>query len=214
MIRTIIVDDHEIIRKGFTKIIDKESDICIVGEAKNASDALRLINEKECDVLILDITMPGKSGYDLLKDLKISHPEIKTLILSIHPEDQFAIRALKLNAAGYINKACNPDELLMAIRRIAEGRKYISQTLAEQIAGDYGSDKNVNELLSEREFEVFLLIARGRTISEAAKHLSLSISTITTYRTRILEKLQLKSNAEIIYYAIKHKFVDVNNDSD
>ncbi|MFQ5709252.1 MAG: response regulator [bacterium] len=210
MIEILIADDHVLIREGFQKLIEQEIGMSVVAKAENAAEVLDFTRENQCDVIVLDISMPGKSGFDLLKELKQQHPRIKVLILSMHPEDRFAIRALKSGAAGYITKESASEELIKAIRKVYDGGKYISQTLAEKLAFelDIATDKALHEQLSDREFQVFQLIGAGKTTNEIASKLSLSSSTVNTYRKRILEKTNLQSNAEIIHYAIRNKLVD------
>ncbi len=209
MIKIMIADDHILIREGLKKIIGKEMDMSIVGEAKNAAEVGTLLKSKTCDVLVLDITMPGKSGLDLLTELKEIAPEVKVLILSMHPEDQFAIRALKLSAYGYITKESAPEELVRAIRKVADGRRFISEDLAEKMATELSTDSETlgHKILSDREFQIFQLIAAGKKIGEIAEQLCLSKSTVTTYKHRILEKMYLKSDAEIIHYAMRHNLM-------
>lgn len=209
MIKIMIADDHILIREGLKKIIGKEMDMSISGEAKNAAEVLSLLKSKSCDVLVLDITMPGKSGLDLLSELKEIAPEVKVLILSMHPEDQFAIRALKLSAYGYITKESAPEELVRAIRKVADGRRFISEDLAEKMATELSSDSEMpgHKTLSDREFQIFQFIAAGKKIGDIAQQLCLSKSTVTTYRHRILEKMYLKSDAEIIHYAMRHNLI-------
>ena len=182
----------------------------VAGEAKNAAEVLDFLREKECDVIVLDINMPGKSGLDLLKELKDMNTKIKVLILSMHPEDRFAVRALKTGASGYITKESAPEELVKAIHKVYDGRRYVSNSLAEKLAFDLeaGSEKALHEKLSDREFQVMQLIGTGKTIIEIADALSLSHSTVNTYRQRILEKMDMRSNAELIYYVIKNNLVD------
>lgn len=210
MIKILIVDDHYLIREGFKKLIDREVGMSVAGEAENASEVLNFLNENQCDVVVLDINMPGRSGLDLLKDLREFHPEIRVLILSIQPEERFATRALRTGAGGYITKESAADELVKAIRKIHDGGKYVSQTLAEKMAFDLAGDstKPLHENLSDREFQVFQMIGAGKSMNEISQELSLSLSTINTYRTRILEKMNLGSNADIIHYAIKNNLVD------
>ena len=210
MIKIFIADDHLLIREGFKKFIDKEVDMTVVGEAQNAAEVHEFLNHEECDVIVLDINMPGKSGLDLLAELKDMNLKSKILILSMHPEDRFAVRALKLGASGYITKESAPDELIKAIHKVNEGRKYVSSILAEKLAFEIGSDldKALHEKLSGREFQILQMIGLGKTITMIADELSLSQSTVNTYRQRILEKMNLHSNAELIYYAIKNNLVD------
>jgi DNA-binding NarL/FixJ family response regulator len=210
MIRVFIADDHALIREGFKKILSHENDISILGEAGNAAETIRFIEKNKCDVLILDINLPDKSGLDIIKEIKNLKPSVNILILSMHPEDRFAIRALKAGASGYLSKETAADELVKAIRKVQGKGKYISGSLAEKLAFDLQSksDKPVHELLSDREFQVMRLIASGKTMSEIADHLSLAVTTISTYRARILDKLNLSSNAELIYYAISNNLLD------
>ncbi len=210
MIRIIIVDDHFLIREGFKNIINTEVDMKIVGQAENAAEAMKLIRETEFDVLALDISMPDRTGLDLLKDIKNLKPDIKILILSMHPEDRFALRAIKSGAHGYITKESAPQELVKAIRKVTEGRKYISETLGERLAGELmvETEKALHESLSDREFQVLCKIGEGKTVTQIADELSLSISTVNTYRIRILDKLKVNSNAGIIHYAVKNNLIE------
>jgi len=210
MINILIADDHYLVREGFKKLINREVDMTIPAEAATGPDVLEKLAEEEIDVVVLDINMPGKSGLDLLKDLRDNYHHIKILILSMQPEDRFAIRLLKSGASGYITKESAPDELVKAIRKVYNGGKYISSTLAEKLAFDIDIDteKPLHENLSDREFQIFELIGAGKSIAEIARELSLSQSTVHTYRTRVLEKMKMHSNAEIIHYAIKNKLVD------
>jgi two-component system invasion response regulator UvrY len=210
VIKIVIADDHSFLRMGIKKTINDEVDFKIVGEASNAAEAISVIRETEADVAIIDISMPGKSGLDILKDLKSQKIKIKVLILSMHPEDRFAIRALKSGAAGYLTKESAPDELVKAIRTILTGRKYVSSELAEKLAdllsGD--SDKLPHEQLSDREYDVFMMIAGGMKAQEIAEKLSISVHTVNTYRARILEKMSLGSNVELTHYAMHNKLID------
>lgn len=210
MINILIADDHFLVREGFKKLIKREVDMNVVAEAKDGLEALSKLNEQEIDVAVLDINMPGKSGLDTLRDIKEFHPHLKVLILSIQPEDRFAIRLLKSGASGYITKESAPDELVKAIRKVHSGGKYVSSTLAEKLAFDLDIDteRPLHEKLSDREFQIFELIGAGKAIAEIAGELNLSQSTIHTYRTRILDKMNMKTNAEIIHYAIKNNLVD------
>lgn len=210
MIRILIADDHYLIREGFQKLIKQEMGMCLVAEAQNGAEVLDFVRESECDVIVLDINMPGRSGLDLLRELKDRFPRVKVLILSMNPEDRFAIRALKAGASGYITKESAPDELVKAIRKVYDGGKYVSHTLAEKLAFrlDEAHDKPLHENLSDREFQVLQRMGEGKTLHEIAEELSLGLSTISTYRTRILEKMNLRSSAEIIHYAIKNHLVD------
>jgi len=210
MIRIFITDDHSLIREGLKKIINDEKDISIIGEAGNAKDTMSFVLSKNIDILILDLNLPDKSGLDLLKELKSLKPELKILILSMHPEDRFAMRVLRAGASGYITKESVGEELVRAIRKVYNGGKYVSESLAEMLAIEIqgGGDKPIHEILSDREFQVLQMIASGKTLAEISEALSLAVTTISTYRARVLEKLNLHSNAELIHYAITNKLLD------
>jgi two-component system, NarL family, invasion response regulator UvrY len=209
MIRIIIVDDHTVVRRGLKQILSEESDMSVVGEAYNAQEMLALVRKQQCDVIVADISMPGRSGLDVLKELKQDRPKLPVLVLSMHPEDQYAVRALKLGASGYMTKESAPEELVKAIRKVVSGGRYVSPSLAEKLALDLAvdTDRSPHETLSEREHQVFTMIARGKTVKEIADELALSVKTISTYRTRILEKMGMKNNAELIHYAISNRLV-------
>ena len=207
MLKILVVDDHPVVRRGLKQILTEEADIVVVGEAQNSSEVFDLVRTHDWDAVLLDITMPGRGGLDILKELKRKHPKLPVLILSMHPEDQYAVRALKEGAAGYMNKECAPDELIGAIRKIVRGGKYVSPTLAEKLAFMMDSQTPLHDSLSTREFQVLLMFASGKTLSQIAEEMSLSIKTIATYRARILEKMKMKNNAELIRYAIKHNLV-------
>lgn len=211
MIKVMIADDHAILRRGLRQIIDETTDIAVIGEAENSAETLRFIREHPIDVLLLDISMPDRNGIDTLKLVKKEKPKLSVLMLSMHPENQYAVRALRSGAAGYLNKQSAPGQLVTAIREAARGRKYVTPVVAEELAnqlsrGDEGQPDH--HQLSNREYQTMCLIASGRTLTEIAEQLSLSVKTISVYRTRILEKLQLKSNAEITHYAIKNQLVE------
>ena len=210
MIRIFIADDHALIREGFKKILNMEKDIKVVGEGINAFETINYIEKNDFNVLILDINLPDKNGLDVLKEVKIIKPELYVLILSMHPEDRFAIRAIKAGASGYITKESAPDELVKAIRKVNGGGRYISAHLAEKLVFDMQSksDKPVYEVLSDREFQVLRLIASGKTMGEISLELNLAVTTISTYRSRILEKLNLRTNAELIHYTITNNLID------
>jgi two-component system, NarL family, invasion response regulator UvrY len=210
VIKIIIADDHAIVRHGLKQIIADQPDMQVIGEAENAGEALRLIQMKDAHVIVLDITMPGKSGLDLLPEIKQLRPMIKILILSMHAEEQFAVRALKSGASGYITKQSAPTELIKAIRKVQSGGKYISQSIAEQLAF-FVSDDNaapLHERLSDREFQVLRMIGAGKTLREIADELIISEKTVGTYRLRILEKMQMTRNAELIRYAVQNNLID------
>jgi DNA-binding NarL/FixJ family response regulator len=210
VIRILIADDHVIVRRGLKQIVAEQPDMSVVGEARNAQEVLELGRKQPWDVVVLDISMPGRGGLEVLKELKQEHPKLPVLILSVHPEDQYAVRALKAGASGYVHKETAPEELVKAIRTVLAGRKYISASFAENLAVALGADteKAPHETLSDREYQVFCLIASGKTVSEIAEQLSLSVKTISTYRARILEKMGMSSNAELTHYAIQRGLVD------
>jgi len=204
------VDDHPIAREGLKRIVSTHKDMKVAGEAANAAEALALVRDEEWDVVVLDLAMPGRSGLEVLKDLKREKPGLPVLVLSVHPEDQLALNVLKAGASGYLTKDAAPEELIEAIRRLVGGGKYVSATLAEKLALDLrrGSDTPVHELLSDREFQVLRMIASGKTVKEIADEIALSVKTVSTYRARILQKTGMKTTAELIRYAIQTKLVD------
>ncbi len=209
MITILIADDHPMVREGLKKTLSEEPDIRILGEARNAQETRALVAEHDADVLVLDISMPGTSGLSLLQDVLRLKKDLRVLILSMHPEERFAIRALKEGAAGYLTKESAPEELAQAIRKITTGRRYISPTLAEKLVEELQSNNAAlpHELLSEREYEIFLMIAGGKTVSAIAEELSLSVATVSTHRRRILEKMGLATNADIVQYAYANKLM-------
>jgi two-component system invasion response regulator UvrY len=210
MIKILIVDDHAIVREGLNRIIQAEKDMVVTGMAKDGSEVIRFMLENEIDVIVLDISMPGKSGLDLIKDVKQVQPLVKILMLSMYPEERFAMRSIKAGASGYLTKEMAPEEIVIAIRTIHSGRKYITSALADMIADELQnpSEKVPHELLSDREFEVLCMLAVGKPVVEIAGTLSLSESTVSTYRMRILQKMNLKSNSDLIHYGIEHGLVD------
>jgi len=209
LIKVIIVDDHLIVREGLKQIISDTSDISVVAEASNGQEAINKIRNYDCDVLLLDISMPGRSGLEILKEIKSELPNLSILILTMHPEEQYAVRVLRAGASGYLTKESAPDELIEAIRKVSDGGKYISSTLAEKLAFNLEVDtgKPFHQTLSDREFEVMCMISSGKTVTEIADEMSLSVKTISTYRTRILDKMRMKTNAELTYYSIKNDLV-------
>jgi len=210
MKRILIVDDHEVLREGVKRIFDKQVGAITFGEASSGPEALRLVREKDWDIVVLDLSLTGQNGLEVLKELKQIRPRLPVLILSMHTEVQFARRAFKAGASGYITKDSPRSELTKAINKVIDEGRYISQVLAEKLVVDIGrdTDRLPHETLSDREFEVMRLIASGKTAGEIAKLLSLSDSTISTYRARILEKMGMKTNAELTHYAIQSKLVD------
>lgn len=207
--KIILVDDHELIREGLKKVLNKESDIEVVGEASGSEEMFDLLNNNEVDIIVLDISLPGRSGLDLISEIKNQFNDVKILILSMHPEERFAVRALRAGASGYLTKGSASKLFIEAIRKIKNGGKYISAELAEHLAFELEVDHNkpLHETLSNREFEVMRLIAEGKTVSEIAEILCISVNTVTSYRSRILEKMKMKSNAEIIRYAIEQNLI-------
>ena len=209
MLRILIADDHAIIRKGLKQILLEAYPSAIIEEVREAEAAINKTITNEWDILICDLSMPGRSGLDVLQHVKQNLLKLPVLILSIHPEEQYAIRALKAGAAGYLSKDAATEELVKAVQRILQGRKYISSSLAEIMASELDQDtsKQPHELLSDREFHVFKLIADGKSVSEIAEQLSLSITTVSTYRSRILEKMEIKNNADMTRYALENKLI-------
>lgn len=210
MTRILIVDDHAVVRDGVKRIFEAQHGETAFGEASTAQEAAELVRAENWDVVILDISLGGRSGLELIKELKQIRPKLPVLILSMHSEEQYARRAFRSGAAGYITKDNSRAELVAAVSKVIEGGRYVSSALAERLVFDIerGSDRPPQELLSDREFEVMQLIASGKTVGEIAEQLSLSDKTISTYRARILEKMGMKTNAEIIHYAIKNKLVE------
>lgn len=206
MTRILIVDDHAILRRGLMELLSDEFHAAAFGEAADAVQALEQLRKKEWDVALLDIALPGKSGLDLLKELKLEWPKLPVLVLSAHPEDQFAVRALKAGAGGYLTKESAPEELAKAIRKILAGGRYVSPTLAEKLALGVTKDltRTPHETLSDREYDVMSRIASGKTVTEIAEEMTLSAKTISTYRARVLVKLGVKNSAAIVQYAIRN----------
>ncbi len=201
--RILIVDDHAVVRQGLKQILNDSFRTAVFGEAGNAQTALDKIWKEEWDAVVLDISMPGRSGLEVLKDIKKSKPKLPVLVLSMHPEDQFAVRVIRSGAAGYMTKESAPDELVGAIKKVLGGGRYVSSALAEKMVMylDIDAQKQPHEFLSDREFQVFRMIGAGKTVRDIANELSLSAKTVSTYRTRILEKMSMKTNSELIHYA-------------
>ena len=209
-IRILIADDHAIVRAGLKQFIADEPDMEVTGEAETGAQTLELVRGGDWDVVLLDISMPDRSGVDTLKTLKHIKPELPVLILSGFPEGQYAVNLLRAGASGYLNKESAPAELVRAIRMVVSGRRYVSATLAEILAHDISSpasDRPVHTALSEREFQIFCKLAAGQAVSKIADELFLSVKTVSTYRTRILEKMSMKTNADLTYYAIKNQLI-------
>ena len=209
MIRILVADDHAVIHRGVRQIVSAEPNMVVQGEARTAQEALALVRRQPWDALILDISLPG-GGLDLLKAVKQECPKLPVIILSMHPEEQYAVRALKLGAACYLNKTSAPEELVTAIRKVVAGGKYVSPSLAERLAAMVATDTDrpPHERLSDREYQVLRLIASGKSVGQIAEGLSLSVKTVSTYRARILEKMHLENNAQLIHYAIQNRLLD------
>lgn len=209
MLRVLITDDHPVVLRGLKQILADEPGFAEPGEAHTAAEALRKLREGTWDALILDINLPDQSGLEVLREVKERTPKLPVLVMSMHPEDQFAVRILKAGAAGYLTKDAAPDELIKATRKVISGGRYISSSLAERLADVLSgtSDSSPHEALTDREFEVLRLIAQGKTVSEIADQLCLSVKTVSTYRTRLLEKMGLKTNAELMAYALRRNIV-------
>ena len=210
MLKILVVDDHTIVREGLKQILSGVPDIIVAGEASDGNQALKQVRNGDYDLLLLDIAMPGVSGLEVLKELKTERPDLPILMLSIYPEEQYAVRTLKAGASGYLTKESAPEELIAAIRKVCTGGKYVTSSLAEKLAHYLKADfeKPAHEHLSDREYQVVLMIASGKTVSQIATELSLSVKTISTNRSRALTKMGMKTNAELTYYAIKHGLVD------
>lgn len=209
MIRIIIADDHTVVRRGLKQILLEEFSDALIEEVADAGDLLNKVMSAEWDLVISDLSMPGRSGLDALQQIKQTHPKLPVLILSVYSEDQYALRVLKAGASGYLNKDSAPEELTNAVHRVLLGKKYITSSIAEKLATtlDLDSQKSAHEHLSNREFDVLKLIASGKSISEIADTLSLSITTVSTYRARIMTKMGMKTNADLTLYAIENKLL-------
>jgi DNA-binding NarL/FixJ family response regulator len=212
MIKVLIADDHAIVRHGLKQLISETTDMTVGGEADSGLEALKHIRSEAWDVVLMDISMPGKNGIETLKQIRSERPNLPVLILSMYPEDQYAIRLLKAGAAGYLTKESAPEQLVAALRIVAQGKKFITPAVAELLANKLGgggeSGVAPHETLSDREEQIFRMLASGNTVSDAAEQLSLSVKTISTYRTRIMEKMGMKNNAELTYYAIKNGLIE------
>jgi len=210
MFRFLLVDDHPLVRRGVAETLATEFPNSTIGEASTAAEALEAIQQESWNLVLLDISLPGRSGLDLLNEISGTRPKLPVLILSTYPESQFATRVLKAGAAGYLNKESPPETVLRAVRQVLRGGKFISPRLAERLASDMlnGSSKPAHELLSDREYDVLLRIASGQEVGEIAKTLNLSVKTVSTYRARVLEKMRMKNNMELTQYAFRNKLVD------
>src|SRR5579859_6304394 len=210
MLKVLIADDHAVVRQGLRRILTEIPELNVVGEAQDGQSALSLVRAEPWDVLVLDLSMPGRGGLDILKEVRRERPETRVLVLSMHPEDQFAVRMLKAGAAGYLTKESAGNELVGAIEKVVGGGRYISSSLAERMASylDLDVQKAPHERLSDREFLVLRMIASGKTVSRIAQELFLSVKTISTYRARVLEKMDMQNNAELTHYAVQKGLVD------
>jgi DNA-binding NarL/FixJ family response regulator len=210
VIRILIADDHPILRRGLADILSRAFEGAICDEAGNAQEVVSKVQSQDWDLVVLDVTMPGRSGLDVLRDLKGLRPELPVLVLSMHPEDQLGKRALKAGASGYMNKESAPEELIKAVRKVLAGGIYVSPVLAERLARDLNEDSErpLHETLSDREFEVLRLIGSGMTTTQIAEVLHLSMPTVSTYRTRMLEKMNMRTTADLIKYALRNRLVD------
>lgn len=210
MIRIVTADDHAVVRRGIREIVSSEPDMEVVAEVATAQELLDVVQKRDCDAVLLDITLPGRSGLEVLKELKQGASKLPVLILTMHAEEQFGIRTLKAGAAGYLNKESAPDELVKAIRKVVAGGRYLTPALAEALAVDVvtPSDRPLHHRLSNREDEIFRLLAAGKTVTDVGRQLALSVKTVSTHRTRILKKLHLTTTAELIRYAIQNRLVD------
>jgi DNA-binding NarL/FixJ family response regulator len=210
MIRVLIADDHAIVRKGLKQIVSETSDITVADEASDGAEVLDKVKNNDYDVIVLDVSMPVRSGLEVLQQLRQLKPGLPVIILSMHPEEQFAVRMLKSGASSYLSKESAPDELVKAIRHVYKGNKYITSKVADKLVSDLeiDSEKLPHERLTEREFQVMLIIASGKSVKETAAELCLSVKTVSTYRTRILEKMKMRSNAQFTQYAIRHKLIE------
>ena len=205
-IRVLIADDHAIVRQGLRQILSDTPDLTVAGEAENGVQAVQMVRTGEWDVVLMDVSMPDRNGIDALKIIKKEFPRLPVLILSMYPEEQYAIRALKAGAAGYLTKQSAPELLVTAIRQVASGKKYVSPSLAEELANAIGDDNErlPHEKLSDREYQTLCMIASGKTPTEIAEALNLSVKTVSVYRARLLEKMNLRNNAELTHYGLKH----------
>jgi DNA-binding NarL/FixJ family response regulator len=209
VIKVLVADDHAIVRRGLRQILAETPDIMVGGEAANAQEVLDLVRDQSWSVVILDISIPGRSGLELLGDLRKEKPELRVLILTVHPEDQYAVRAIRAGAAGFLTKESAPERLIEAVRKIASGGRYVSAELAETLASALAGEAKgaPHERLSDREFEILKMLASGKTVSDVARELTLSVKTVSTHRTRILKKMGMKNNAELTSYAVRNHLV-------
>ena len=210
MIRVLVADDHPLLRSGIKQVLSQESDVAVMGEAEDSEQVLEKIDEQGWDVVILDIAMPGRSGLDALREIRRRKPNLPVVVLSMHSEEQFAVRALRAGASGFISKSDSPGEIVRAIRKVVTGKKYVSAALAETLVNALESEaqRPPHEALSDRELQVMCKIASGRTVSEIAAEISLSVKTVSTYRARVLDKMSMRTNSELTRYALQTGLVD------
>lgn len=210
MIKILIADDHALVRAGLKQVVSEVDDMEVKGEAATGAEAVNQVKEQDWDVVLLDISMPDLNGIDALRQIRQLKPNLPVLILSMYPEDQYAVNLLRAGASGYMTKESAPNQLVAAIRKVVQGRKYVSSSLAEILALELGGDvdKPLHEALSQREFQIFCKLSSGSSVSEIAQELFLSVKTVSTYRSRIMEKMRFKNNAELTYYAIKNHLIE------
>ncbi|HKK65794.1 MAG TPA: response regulator transcription factor [Clostridia bacterium] len=208
MIRVVIADDHDLIRDGFRRLIEDEPSISWAGEARTAEELFKVLESIACDVVLLDLSLPDRSGLDVVKDIRVSYPHCRVLILSMHPEERYAQRALQGGAAGYISKGKASEELIEALHSVGRGERYISSTYARQMVFDKAGNHPPHNLLTDREFQVLLLIGEGKSVGQIAEHLNMSINTVYTHRRKLMEKMQLYSNTELVHYALEYGLIE------
>jgi two-component system invasion response regulator UvrY len=210
VIKVLVADDHAIVRRGLRQILSETQDILVGGEAATAAEVLQRVREERWTVVVLDISLPGATGLQLLADMRRERPETPVLILTAHPEEQYALRAIRAGAAGFLSKESAPERLIEAVRKVASGGRYVSAELAETLASVLAGEAKgePHERLSDREFEIFKMLASGKTVSEIAQDLSLSVKTVSTHRTRLLKKMEMRTNAELTHYAVRSKLVE------
>lgn len=213
MIDILVVDDHALIRKGLKMLLEESPDFQVKGEAETGMQAVKMVRDQRYDLVLLDISLPDKHGMDVLKQLKSEQPDIKIIVLSMYPEDQYGVRALKAGAVGYINKQSAPDKLVGAIQQVISGKKYISETLAEQLLSNLIGESQdlLHQSLSNREYQTLCLMSSGNSLTEISEIMMLSPKTVSVYRARMLEKMNFKNNAEAVHYAIAHHLVDAKS---
>lgn len=213
MIKILVVDDHALIRKGLKILLEESPDFVVKGEAETGAQAIKMVREQHFDLVLLDISLPDKHGMDVLKQLKLEQPDIKIIVLSMYPEDQYGVRTLKAGAVGYINKQSAPEKLVGAVQQVISGKKYISETVAEQLLNNLIGESQdlLHQCLSNREFQTLCLMSSGNSLTEISEIMMLSPKTVSVYRARMLEKMNFKNNAEAVHYAIAHRLVDAKN---